>query len=423
MNKLCGKWLILLLVIIAIAACTNNSVGVTTTVTLSGWQSNPAEGKLLAGVLQKFEATHPNIQVKYEAIADRYMDVLKTRLIGDTAADVFFLDAVEAPLMMASNVLEPLDDYISKNENGSDFELSDFAPTLLDAFKCEEKICGLPKDFSTLSLFYNKEFFREAGLTEPPHTWEELREFAKKLSIDRNGDGRIERYGLGIAPELARQYFAIGLFGGRLIDDRGYAAFASPESLKGLQLILDLYQKDRSAGQPSDAGASSGSEMFGQGKAAMVIEGPWAIPYLKETFPNLEFGTAQLPTIAGKKSTMAYTVAYVMNKQAKQKAAAWELIAYLTGKEGMKAWAEQGVVLPSRQSVLLELGYDRDPLYAPFVAGAAYATIWQSNEHLPLIITHFNNQFISALLGEQSLGSAMLQAQIAANKEIAAMNY
>lgn len=418
MKKSPIEWLILLLVIIAIAACTNNSVGRTDTVTLSGWQSNPAEGKLLEAVLQKFEAIHPNIKVKYEAIADRYMDVLKTRLIGDTAADVFFLDAVEAPLMMASNVLEPLDNYIS-----SDFDLVDFAPNLLAAFKCGGKICGLPKDFSTLSLFYNKQLFREAGLTEPPQTWEELREVAKKLSADRNGDGRIDRYGLGIAPELARQYFAIGLFGGRLIDDRGYAAFASPESLKGLQLILDLYQKDRSAGQPSDAGASSGSEMFGQGKAAMVIEGPWAIPYLKETFPNLNFGTAEVPTIAGQKSTMAYTVAYVMNQQAKQKAAAWELIAYLTGKEGMKAWAEQGVVLPSRQSVLLELGYDRDPLYAPFVAGAAYATIWQANEHLPLILTHFNNQFISALLGEQSLEQAMLQAQIAANKEIAATNY
>jgi multiple sugar transport system substrate-binding protein len=256
-----------------------------------------------------------------------------------------------------------LDNYIA-----GDFDLTDVEPALLSAFRCSGKICGLPKDFSTLSLFYNKQLFREVGLTAPPQTWEELRQFAKKLSVDRNGDGIIEQYGLGIAPELARQYFAIRLFGGKLIDERGYA-FASPESLKGLQLIVDIYQKDRSGGQPSDAGAFSGSEMFGQGKAAMVIEGPWAIPYLTETFPDLDFATVQVPTIEGKKGTMAYTVACVTNKQAKHKTAAWELISYLTRKEGMKAWAREGVVLPSRKSVLLELGYDRHPLYAPFVAG------------------------------------------------------
>jgi len=104
MNKLFGKWLSFLLVIIVLTASTNNSIGATTAATLSGWPSNPAEGKLLELVLQKFETAHPNIKVKYEAIADRYMEVLQTRLIGDAAADVFFLDAVEAPLMMASAV-------------------------------------------------------------------------------------------------------------------------------------------------------------------------------------------------------------------------------------------------------------------------------------------------------------------------------
>jgi multiple sugar transport system substrate-binding protein len=61
----------------------------------------------------------------------------------------------------------------------------------------------------------------------------------------------------------------------------------------------------------------------------MVIEGSWAIPYLKETFPKLEFATAEVPTVGGKKGTMAYTVAYVMNKKTKHKDAAWQLISYL----------------------------------------------------------------------------------------------
>jgi multiple sugar transport system substrate-binding protein len=95
-------------------------------------------------------------------------------------------------------------------------------------------------------------------------------------------------------------------------------------------------------------------------------------------------------------------------------------MSYLTGKEGMKAWAKEGLVLPSRKSVLDELGYADNALYAPFVAGADYATIWQTGENLPTILLHFNNQFISALIEQQSLRNAMLKAQDSANKEIKA---
>jgi multiple sugar transport system substrate-binding protein len=245
-----------------------------------------------------------------------------------------------------------------------------------------------------------------------------LRDDSQKLTVDKNRDGRKEQYGLGISPELSRQYFMMTAFGGRLIDRQENAAFFTSGSLKGLQLIIDQYRNDKTSAQPSDVGASTGSELFGQGKAAMVIEGPWAIPYIQETFPKLEFATAEVPTVNGKKGTMAYTVAYVMNKKTKNKDAAWQLISYLTSQEGMKAWAKEGLALPSRKSVLEELGYVENPLYAPFVKGAAYATIWQAGETLPTILTHFNNQFISALIGEQSLWEAIRKAQRSANREI-----
>lgn len=284
-----------------------------------------------------------------------------------------------------------------------------------------EKLTGCRKIFPRW-LFYNKLAFQAARINQPPKTWNELQRYAKKLTEDTNNDGRIDRYGLGISPELARQYFTIKAYGGKLVDDRGYAAFANPKSLTGLQLIVNQYRRDRTAAQPSDVGASSGSEMFGRGNAAMVIEGSWAIPYLRSTFPQINFATAEIPTVNGRKGTMAYTVAYVMNKKAKHKQAAWQLIAYLTGKEGMKAWAKEGLVLPARKSVLAELGYDKKPLYRPFVAGASYATIWQAGENLPTIFLNFNNQFISALIGQQSLWDAMVKAQNTANKEIEAAN-
>lgn len=417
MKTILLKWVSLLLVVLTLTACGRSDETVTT-ITLSGWQSSPIEKQRIEQVLKTFEATYPHVKVKYEIIADQYMDVIKTRLIGDAAPDVFYLEAFEAPLLMSNDVLEPLDNYITE-----DFDLSDFEPSLLDAFKDNSKIYGLPKDFSTLALFYNKQAFNQASLTEPPKTWEELRDYSKQLTVDKNRDRRREQYGFGVAPELARQYFMIKAFGGRLVDEKGYVSFASSESLKGLQLVIDQYRKDRSSAQPSDVGTSSGSEMFGQGKVAMVIEGSWAIPYLKETFANIEFATAEVPAVGGQPGTMAYTVAYVMNKKAKHKDAAWKLIAYLTGKEGMKAWAQEGQVLPSRKSVLSALGYEQNSLYFPFIQGAEYATLWQAGTNLPMIMTHFNNQFISALLGEQSLRGAMGKAQRAANREIKEMNY
>jgi len=384
-------------------------------VTLSGW-SNLQEKQLLQQVLNEFESLHPQIKVKYDAIADEYMDVLKTRLIGDTAADIFYLDALEAPGLIEPGVLEPLDSYVTP-----EFDIADFQPSLLAAFQQNGKTYGFPKDFSTLVLFYNKQAFAEAGLSQPPQTWEELREYAKKLTVDRNNNGRIDRYGFGITPELARQYFVIKAFGGQLTNTSEQAVFASPESLQGLQLIVDQYRQDQSSAQPSDAGTTSGGEIFGQGKAAMVIEGPWLIPYLDDTFPQLEYATAEVPTIANKKGTMAYTVAYVMNKKSQHKQEAWQLLAYLTGKEGMKAWTSTGVALPTRKSVTQELGYDRKRLYAPFIAGANYATVWQAGKNLPTILNNFNNQFISAMLGEQTLAVAMQQAQDTANREIELM--
>lgn len=383
------------------------------TVSLAGWGASPEEQELLDLTLKEFEDTHPNIKVNYEVIADQYMDVIKTRLIGKEAPDVFYLDAFEAPAMMELGVLEPLDSYIT-----DDFDVNDFEQTMVDAFKYDGKTYGFPKDFSTLAMFYNKKDFADAGITAPPTTWEELQEAAKKLTkVEGN---KTVRYGFGVAPELARQMYMIQAFGGKVSNDDGNATFATDEALKGLQLVVDMHNVDKSSGEPKEVGAGWGGEMFGQGKASIVFEGNWAVPFIDSNYPDLEYGTAELPTVNGVKGTMAFTVAYVMDKNSKKKEAAWELISYLTGKEGMKTWTSKGFALPTRKSVAQELGYAQDEIRGAIVAGAAYATPWQSGSTLPTIMNNFNNQFVDAFLGNTDIKTAMEKAQDVANKEIEA---
>ncbi|MDQ6422055.1 ABC transporter substrate-binding protein [Paenibacillus sp. LHD-117] len=383
------------------------------TVTLAGWGASPEEQELLSQTLREFEEKYPNIKVKHEVIADQYMDVIKTRLIGGEGPDVFYLDAFEAPALMELNVLEPLDGYVT-----ADFDVADFEQPMVDAFKLNGATYGFPKDFSTLAMFYNKKDFAEAGIASPPTTWEELEAAAAKLT-KKEGD-KVVRYGFGVAPELARQMFIVQAYGGQVSDGEGKAAFASPEALQGLQRVVDMHLKAQTSGEPKDVGAGWGGEMFGQGKASIVFEGNWAIPFIDGTYPDLDYGTAEIPTMNGKKGTMAFTVAYVMNKQAKNKEAAWQLISYLTGKEGMKTWTSKGFALPTRKSVAAELGFDKDEFRGALVAGASYATPWQAGATLPTIMNNFNNQFIDAYMGNSSLEDAMRKAQDTANKEIEA---
>ncbi|RKP48819.1 ABC transporter substrate-binding protein [Cohnella endophytica] len=383
-------------------------------VTLAGWGSSPEEQALLQQVLDEFQAKNPDVKVKYEVIADQYMDVIKTRLIGNEAPDVFYLDAFEAPALIEKDVLEPLDSYVTP-----EFDTADFETPMLDAFKSADgKIYGFPKDSSTLALFYNKKMFSDAGIDAAPATWDELLAASEKLT-KKNGK-KVEVYGFGQAPELARQMFMINAFGGKLADDQGKATFASPEAEKGLALVIDQHTKAQTAGQPSDVGAGWGGEMFGQQKAAMVLEGNWAIPYIQSNFPDVDFGTAEVPTVNGKKGTMAFTVAYVMNKNSKKKEAAWKLLSYLTGKEGMKTWTSKGFALPTRKSVAAELGYDKDPIRGALVAGGSYATSWQAGTTLPTIMNNFNNQFVAAYSGQSTLSDALKKGQDTANKEIEA---
>ncbi|KXG43890.1 sugar transporter [Tepidibacillus decaturensis] len=378
-------------------------------ITLAGWGSSPEETKLFNQTLDAFKEKNPNIDVKFEVIADQYMDVMKTRLVGGQAADVFFLDAFEAPGLIETGVLEPLDDYVT-----DDFDVNDFEKPMLDAFKGKDgNIYGFPKDFSTLALFYNKKMFADAGIKNPPTTWDELREISKKLTKGT------EVYGFGVAPELARLMYVAQSTGDQVVKD-DKANFASDKAVNALQPIVDQHVIDKTSAQPSEVGADWGGDMFGQGKAAMVIEGPWAIPFLESNFPNLDYATAEVPTINGNKGTMAYTVAYVMNKESKNKEAAWKLISFLTGKEGMKIWTSKGIALPTRKSVAAELGFDKDPLRAPMIEGAGYATVWQGGANLPIIMNNFNNQFVSAFLGDRPLNEALKEAQDQANNEIQA---
>ena len=58
---------------------------------------------------------------------------------------------------------------------------------------------AMPGDYMTMVLFYNTEMFKAAGLNpdKPPKTWDEFLQYAKKLTRDTDGDGKVDQWGFG----------------------------------------------------------------------------------------------------------------------------------------------------------------------------------------------------------------------------------
>lgn len=339
---------------------------------LSGWSSSPAEEKLVEGVLANFHQKEPAVDFKYEPIPGNYTEKIQLMLGTHTAPDVFYLRGETAPSYIRFNVLEPLNSFT----NNPAFQLNDFYPALLKSFQKGDTLYGIPKDFNPYVLFYNKAMLREAGLTRPPQNWSELEAYSRKMTVDRNGDGKPDQYGLVLEPTIEMIMAFVYQNGGEFQKADGSLGILDKNFLDALEYYVSLYKKG-AASIPSELSAKWNGEAFGNKKCAMIISSGWLIPELKANYQDIDWGVAELP--AGKqKATVVFTNAYTMPKESKHKQEGWQIIDYLTSEKGLEPVAKQGLALPPRRSVAEAMGLYQDPLKRVFLQSADFARTFQT---------------------------------------------
>src|SRR5687768_6007039 len=188
MNLLTTTGLALLL-----ATSTSGAALAQTEITFSLWGS-PQEGEVWQQIANAFEAEHPDIDVNVEvADWDGYWEKLRVQVAGGTPPDVFAMDAPLYPDWQSRGVLLNLQPYLDAEPT----ILDGIYPITLEAYKTPEGMFGLPRDFQTIVLFYNKDMFDAAGVAYPTAdwTWDDFREAAKALTIDKDGDGTTDQWG------------------------------------------------------------------------------------------------------------------------------------------------------------------------------------------------------------------------------------
>ena len=137
-------------------------------------------------------------------------------------------------------------------------------------------------------------------------------------------------------------------------------------------------------------GDDSCETSLGKGKVAIIFEGGWLDSFMKSTYPNAKYAWAPLPR-GKQEANIGFTVSFSIGMDSANKDAAWVLLTYLTGSEGMTVWTQGGVANPSRKDVPAPAGKE------VLVKGSEQARPWSFIPGFSRIVDAFNEAMSAAV--------------------------
>jgi multiple sugar transport system substrate-binding protein len=376
-----------------------------TTITFASWVGKEPGMKDL---YKKFQAEHPNITVKFVNIpSEGASQKLTTQIAGGNPPDAAYLDAGTTADFASRGALVKLDDYVKRTPEQKP---DDYVKAFKGSAEYNGGLYALPFDGESTGLFYRTDLFKEAGITEPPKTWDEFQADAQKLT-----DPAKKRYGYALFASESAYYWYPWLWqaGGTLLsDDEKTPEFNSEEGKKAADFYVNLAKY-----APKDylnSNSYDGRVAFANGSVGMYMAGAWLAGVLKDEFPKIEgkWATAPLPEgEAGCKTTIAGDN-LVMFSQGDKQDATWIWLDYLTRPEGMKRWTVDdpaSTIMPTRTSLLQspELVKNKPVLEGFIKAMDCGVTSLINNPKWPKVEETLNEQLGKAIYGEQSGAEAV----------------
>ena len=317
-----------------------------------------------------FHTANPNINVKITQYSwDDYWTNITTSFVAGTAPDVFTNHLSKYPEFVTQGQLVPLDATLAKDGVNT----SNFQPGLADLWVGPDgKRYGLPKDFDTISIFYNKALTQAAGvadadlanLTWNPTDGGTYEKMIAHLTIDANGKRgdeagfdktKVKVYGLGLdggsggGNGQTQWSMYTGTTGWTFTDKNPWGTkynYDKPEFQNTIAWMRSLIEKGYMPSLESVTGQSS-ADIYGAGKTAMITNGSWMISQMF-SYKGVQTGLAPTPTgPSGKRASMYNGLADSVWAGSKNKPAAVKWVEYLGSAACQDVIGKSGVVFPA----------------------------------------------------------------------------
>jgi len=343
--------LVLFLVITALAGCNSpakkgSDVGTTQqssnnsssdskkTVRIKFWNGFTAsDGDILREIFDRFnEQNDKGIFVEMDIMPwANLLEKLAPALATGTAPALLLLGSEYIPEYAESGGIIPIEDFW----DWSKLNRSNYEQNVQDTFMYKGIYYGIPMQYNTMYLYWNKDLFKEAGLDpeKPPKTFDELKEYAALLTNKNK-----QQYGFGIATGHSNITNFLWSNGGDWLNgEQTEAACNSPEMIEVLKMLRDFAV---SGVTPVGMSGAELDNLLMAGQLGWYINGPWLINGCRQN--NLNFGIGAVPAANdGHLQVPGGGCAFMVTSSAseEEKIAAYECIKYWLSKDVLKEWS------------------------------------------------------------------------------------
>jgi len=410
-NKRWALALLVVLLALLAAGCTRQKAESDQVTLVLAYPADQKTRPLYRETVARFERKHPGIRVRLLEIPKDYYRKVLVMIAGRNAPDLMWMGQSFAEFATRGAFLD-ITDRVARELN-----LEEYLPQAIEWYRIEGKQLGIPFGVDMEFIAYNKTLFDEAGVEYPRDDWthEEFLEKAKRLTKDRNGDGRIDQYGF-------RGGLDCSAFGAQILaEDGSRACCNTPQMVRHLQFHLDLAHKWRVAPLP-DAIQQEGLDIyaaFRQGRAAMMRMYTWDLPALREQCREIDWDIVNGPKV-NQRGYWASSQAVLISSQTRHPDEAWLLCKEFFGPEFQRSMAQRG--LPTNLKIAREViaaNRERPANLAALLKGSNALYPFPRVAHLSELLQHWWNASESVNCLRATPEVAVARAERAINRAIA----
>lgn len=291
-------------------------------------------------LIANFEAENPDIAINWLDVpwADMEKKILAA-VSANNAPDVVNLNPDFASQLATKGAWLSLDDKLSESEQAV------YLPGIWQATQLNGNSFGFPWYLTTRVTLYNTELLKEAGISEPPTTFEALAEVAKQVKEKTGKYAFFISFVPEDAADVLQSFIQMGV---PLVDESGKAAFNTPAGKKVFQYWTDLYQQELMPQEVLTQGHAQAIQLYESGQTAILASGAEKLDSIAQNAPTIAEVTKSAPQITGstgKKNVAAMDLVIPQATNAPEAAIAFA--TYVTNDANQLEFAKAANVLPS----------------------------------------------------------------------------